>query len=326
MAAEDLIRELRTERQGNRPERTVYEITAEGRRALSAIREEALRRIDTPHDPFDLALAHSGDLAEEDRERSSPTGWPPCSAHESSLRHRLEYADPYLNEAERMVLRHLIGRAVAEVAWHEELVTRLPKISPTSPAASAASRARSSSLTYPGAVMTAGQHGTNPSHSMTAGQPPAAAGGGWRAVSIVLVGGVHGAARHHDRQRRAADDQDRPARFAGHAGVGRLRVRARPTASRWSRRPGRRPVRPQAAVPRRPDDLHAGQRGLRAVAETTPRSLPPVPCRAWAPGSSTRRSPPRSSCRSAARSGRRRSACSARRSACPPRSGQCSAA
>jgi EmrB/QacA subfamily drug resistance transporter len=36
--------------------------------------------------------------------------------------------------------------------------------------------------------MTAGQHGTDPSRPMTAGQPPAAAGGGWRAVSIVLVG------------------------------------------------------------------------------------------------------------------------------------------
>lgn len=128
MAAEGLIRELRTERQGNRPERTVYEITAGGRRALSAIREDALRRIDTPHDPFDLALAHSGDLAEEDRERIITDRLAALRAHESSLRHRLEYADPYLNEAERMVIRHLLGRAAAEVAWHEELLTRLPKI------------------------------------------------------------------------------------------------------------------------------------------------------------------------------------------------------
>ena len=47
---------------------------------------------------------------------------------ESSLRHRAETADIYLNEAERLVLRHLIERAAAEVRWHEELLGRMPKI------------------------------------------------------------------------------------------------------------------------------------------------------------------------------------------------------
>ena len=35
LASEGLVREVRTERVGNRPERTVYEITPEGQRALS---------------------------------------------------------------------------------------------------------------------------------------------------------------------------------------------------------------------------------------------------------------------------------------------------
>src|SRR6202044_3441361 len=55
LANEDLIREIRTERVGNRPERTVYEITSEGRRALAAIRHQALRDLDRHYDPFDLA-------------------------------------------------------------------------------------------------------------------------------------------------------------------------------------------------------------------------------------------------------------------------------
>lgn len=46
----------------------------------------------------------------------------------SSQLHRVERADPYLNEAERMVLRHVMERTAAEVRWHEELLDRLPKI------------------------------------------------------------------------------------------------------------------------------------------------------------------------------------------------------
>ena len=65
LASEGLVRELRTERVGNRPERTVYEITADGRRALSAVRDEALRTLVSPNDPFDLALTQTPDLAEE---------------------------------------------------------------------------------------------------------------------------------------------------------------------------------------------------------------------------------------------------------------------
>lgn len=65
LASEELIREVRTERVGNRPERTVYEITGEGRRALAAVRDQALRELTRTNDPFDLALAQSRDLPEE---------------------------------------------------------------------------------------------------------------------------------------------------------------------------------------------------------------------------------------------------------------------
>jgi hypothetical protein len=34
----------------------------------------------------------------------------------------------YLNESERMVMRHQIERVAAEIRWHEELIARLPKI------------------------------------------------------------------------------------------------------------------------------------------------------------------------------------------------------
>lgn len=128
LAAEGLIREVRTERQGNRPERTVYEITAQGRGALAALRDDALERIAGKNDPFDLALALSRDLPEEYLERIVTARVSALRARESSLRLRVEKADPYVNEAERMVLLHLVERTAAEVRWHEELLARMPKI------------------------------------------------------------------------------------------------------------------------------------------------------------------------------------------------------
>ena len=128
LANEGLVREVRTERVGNRPERTIYEITGEGRRALSAVRYEALRDLVRRHDPFDLALAQSRDIAEEDLDQIVANRLAGLRVEAASMRHHAETADPYVNEAERMVLRHLIERLDAEVRWHEELAARVPKI------------------------------------------------------------------------------------------------------------------------------------------------------------------------------------------------------
>ena len=128
LANEGLVREVRTERVGNRPERTVYEITREGYRALAAVREQALRRLTLPNDPFDLALAQSRDLPEETLAQIVADRLAALRVQETSLRHRAEAADIYLNEAERMIMRHFIERAAAEVHWHEELLGRMPKI------------------------------------------------------------------------------------------------------------------------------------------------------------------------------------------------------
>ena len=128
MAGEGLVREIRTERVGNRPERTVYEITPEGRQALSALRDGILHQIRLPYDPFDLALKQASDIAEEDLAQIVADRLATLRAEELSGRHQAERADPYLNEAERMLTRHLIERVATEVRWHEELLDRIPKI------------------------------------------------------------------------------------------------------------------------------------------------------------------------------------------------------
>jgi DNA-binding PadR family transcriptional regulator len=128
LASEDLVREVRTERVGNRPERTIYEITPAGRRALAAVKDAALRELDRHYDPFDLALAQSSDIADEELEQVVANRLAGLQVRLASLRDHAQSADPYVNEAERMVLLHLIERCAAEVRWHEELAARLPKI------------------------------------------------------------------------------------------------------------------------------------------------------------------------------------------------------
>jgi DNA-binding PadR family transcriptional regulator len=56
LASEGLLREQRSEREGNRPTRQIYEITDEGRRVLDQLRGEGLREVWLKPDPFDLAL------------------------------------------------------------------------------------------------------------------------------------------------------------------------------------------------------------------------------------------------------------------------------
>lgn len=128
LAAEGLIEELRTEREGNYPERQVYGITPAGTEALDALRREGLQQIFYRHDPVDLALARLspggldavGDvlaarLAELRELRSQ------SAAHLDRIRH-------YLTPIEQQIMRHQYHRMSGEIAWHEEFIASLPAI------------------------------------------------------------------------------------------------------------------------------------------------------------------------------------------------------
>ena len=128
LTTEGLVREVRTERVGNRPERTVFEITAEGKRALAAIHADALRELDHHFDPFDMALAQARHVPEEQLEQIVADRLGLLQVQLATQRHNAEAADPYVNEAERMVIQHVIARTEAELRWHAELAARLPKI------------------------------------------------------------------------------------------------------------------------------------------------------------------------------------------------------
>ncbi|HWM34440.1 MAG TPA: helix-turn-helix transcriptional regulator [Pseudolysinimonas sp.] len=128
LAAEELIDELRVEREGSYPERQVWDITATGREALRTLRQQGLSEVVWRNDPFDLAIARF-DLDEADELPAV------LQARLTRLRGMLaeteahtEFIARYLSVGERHVMKHKSDRLRAEIAWHEELVQKLPEI------------------------------------------------------------------------------------------------------------------------------------------------------------------------------------------------------
>src|ERR1700729_4271867 len=56
MEREGLVTAMRTEKVGNRPERTVYAITDEGQLELSTLREQAIKPLLSGPDPMGVAM------------------------------------------------------------------------------------------------------------------------------------------------------------------------------------------------------------------------------------------------------------------------------
>jgi len=110
LLAERLIEVVRTEKQGNYPERQVFGITDAGRVALRVLQRDALTELNWRHDPVDLAISRlDPEVLEHRRE------------HNASIRR-------YLTVAEALGTRHGIHRLEAELAWHDELLAAIPDI------------------------------------------------------------------------------------------------------------------------------------------------------------------------------------------------------
>jgi DNA-binding PadR family transcriptional regulator len=128
MAAEGLIETVRTEQAGNLPARTVYAITAEGRKELLALRAEAFRQVGLRPDPVDLALAMSSDLAEEELRSLVEDRHRALAAQLQFFSHERERNWADQSVADTLILQHAIARLTAEIRWHEDLLAALPKL------------------------------------------------------------------------------------------------------------------------------------------------------------------------------------------------------
>ncbi len=130
LEAEGVITALRTEQEGNRPARTIYEITAKGRAELMAQRDEALRHSRLRPDPVDLGLQFTEGLSVEDLQAMVAERRLAYAAELASWRRLHTQSDPYLTPMEQMTFRHSLLRLETEVAWHDELLAKMPSLVP----------------------------------------------------------------------------------------------------------------------------------------------------------------------------------------------------
>ena len=128
LALEGLIAPLRLEREGNYPERQVYEITSAGRQALRDIRSAALSDIVYRPDPFDLAMARLGTENLDSLRDTIETRLAELRARVDADEIQLDRIAQYLTLTEQHVVRHDRHRLLGEIAWHEELLAALPAI------------------------------------------------------------------------------------------------------------------------------------------------------------------------------------------------------
>ena len=125
---EGLTEAIRTEREGNYPERVVYRITDEGRRELRIVRSDALRSVMKHSDPFDLALARSGPIDQHLLTTTIQRRLDELLVRRKVLQHQLDVYGDWLSTAETEVVHHGVMRLDADIAWHESVMARVPDI------------------------------------------------------------------------------------------------------------------------------------------------------------------------------------------------------
>lgn len=123
MEREGLIEAQRTEKVGNRPERTVYAITPEGHLELTTLREQAIRPLVSGPDPLGVALMFAADGLEPEELRRTMRARREMLAigvaEVTAERERLVAAG-HLDTLGAAVMRRGIMDMEAEVCWHDE--------------------------------------------------------------------------------------------------------------------------------------------------------------------------------------------------------------
>jgi DNA-binding PadR family transcriptional regulator len=128
MEREGLVEAARTERVGNRPERTVYAITEEGQLELSALREQAIKPLFSSHDPLGVALlfaADGVDRADLRRTLRARRGMLAIWIAEVAAEREQLLLKGYISPLAASVMRRAIVHVEAEIRWHDEIDAEL---------------------------------------------------------------------------------------------------------------------------------------------------------------------------------------------------------
>jgi DNA-binding PadR family transcriptional regulator len=134
MEREGLVEQVRTEQVGRRPERTVYQITADGRLELVALREQAIRLAEFfGPDPLGVALSFAVDGMDREELRDAlrlRRGRLAISAEELAADRERLLAKGYLGAFQAAIMRRGVMHIETEVRWHDELDALLAEDAP----------------------------------------------------------------------------------------------------------------------------------------------------------------------------------------------------
>ena len=125
MEREGLVERVRTEQVGRRPARTVYQITADGRLELMALRDQAIRLPEFyGPDPLGVALSFATDGMDREELRDAlcrRRGRLAISAEELAAERERLLAKGYLSVFQAAIMLRGVMHIETEVRWHDEL-------------------------------------------------------------------------------------------------------------------------------------------------------------------------------------------------------------
>jgi DNA-binding PadR family transcriptional regulator len=124
MEREGLVAAMRTEKVGNRPERTVYAITDEGRLELGTLREQAIRPLRPGPDQLGVALLFTGgdmEPGELRRNLRARRDMLAIAAREIAADREQLLAKGFIDRLAAAVMRRSVMAVEAEIRWHDEL-------------------------------------------------------------------------------------------------------------------------------------------------------------------------------------------------------------
>lgn len=117
MADDGTVAVSHSEKVGNRPERTVYEMTDAGRAELTVVRDHILGSSALRPDPVDLALQNAHDLSPSILRRMFQGRIAAITAQSIAWQDQWEAAKPFITEREGLTFAHTALRLEAETSW-----------------------------------------------------------------------------------------------------------------------------------------------------------------------------------------------------------------